>query len=62
MKNSGCCVFARPAHNPWTVTAAAELGDGIAKKEVARSEQYVKWLKEQVVFTRERMAFTEKNQ
>ncbi len=32
------------------------------EEELARAEQYVKWLKEQVVFTRERMAFTEKNQ
>jgi hypothetical protein len=29
---------------------------------VARAEQYVKWLKEQVVFTRERMALAVKNQ
>lgn len=34
---------------------AAEAGDAAEQKKLAEAEKYVQWLKEQVVFTRERM-------
>jgi len=40
---------------------AAEAGDPATQKELEKAEQYVSWLKKQVVFTRERMALNGDN-
>jgi len=40
---------------------AAKAGNAEAEKKLAEAEKYVGWLKEQVIFTRERMALSEEN-
>jgi len=42
-----------------TLRRAVKAGDTVAQKQLAEAENYVSWLKEQVVFTRERMALSE---
>lgn len=42
--------------------AAAKAGDAGARKKLAETERYIKWLKQEAIFTRKRMAMAEESQ
>jgi hypothetical protein len=39
--------------------AAAAAGNAQAQQQLAEAEKYIKWLKQEAIFTRERMAMSE---
>ena len=60
--------FLKNIEGPWLVgaqeragkqRAAAASGDASAMKQLAETEKYIKWLKQEAIFTRERMALSE---
>ena len=45
-----------------SLRAAAAAGDAHAQQQLAESERYIKWMKQEAIFTRERMALSEQAQ
>ena len=39
--------------------AAAAAGDAQAQQQLAEAEKFIKWLKQEAIFTRDRMAMSE---